>query len=183
MKRFGAISLVAVLTFGCGDPETEDNRGYTKAPLEKPKVLIGGEARTAMDSLGTPIRPVAMEIQLPEEAAGGPADAADGTVADVQLPEGVTQEMVTAGEQIYSSNGNCMTCHGQGGAGTPLAPVLADGDWLHIDGAYDAIRQIIQAGVPQPLQFPAPMPPMGGAQLSDEQVRSLAAYVYALSHR
>ena len=181
MKRFGAISLVAVLTFGCGDPETEDGRGYTKAPLEKPTVLIGGEARTSMDSLGTPIRPVAMEIQLPEEPAAAAADADGGSVADVQLPEGVTQEMVTAGQQVFSSNGNCMTCHGQAGAGTPLAPVLADADWLHIDGSYDAIRQIIQTGVPQPQQFPAPMPPMGGAQLSDEQIRSLAAYVYTLS--
>jgi len=26
------------------------------------------------------------------------------------------------------------------------------------------------------------MPPMGGAQLTDEQVRAVAAYVYAISH-
>jgi mono/diheme cytochrome c family protein len=31
-------------------------------------------------------------------------------------------------------------------------------------------------------QHPSPMPPMGGAQLTEEQVRALAAYIYSISH-
>ena len=41
----------------CGDAPTNDNRGYTKAPLEKAGVKITPEGSSAMDSLGTPILP------------------------------------------------------------------------------------------------------------------------------
>jgi mono/diheme cytochrome c family protein len=44
------------------------------------------------------------------------------------------------------------------------------------------IEGVVRNGVPQPKQFPAPMPAMGGAPLSDEQVRAVAAYVYSISH-
>jgi hypothetical protein len=37
-------------------------------------------------------------------------------------------------------------------------------------------------GVPNPKQHPGPMPPLGGAQRTPEQVRAVAAYVYSLSH-
>ena len=40
----------------------------------------------------------------------------------------------------------------------------------------------IQTGVPTPKKAPAPMPPMGGASLTPEQVRAVAAYEYSLSH-
>jgi hypothetical protein len=44
-------------SLACGDAETTDERGYTKAPLEKPGVLIKAEANSAMDALGTPTLP------------------------------------------------------------------------------------------------------------------------------
>jgi cytochrome c5 len=34
--------------------------------------------------------------------------------------------------------------------------------------------------VPQPKKAPAPMPPMGGASLSDDQVKAAATYVHSL---
>jgi streptogramin lyase len=42
---------------------------------------------------------------------------------------------------------------------------------------------VINEGVPQPKKFRSPMPPQGGAQLSDTQASALAAYVWGLSHR
>src|SRR5690606_18612418 len=103
--------------------------------------------------------------------------------AGVELPPGVTPEMVAQGQQIYSSNGLCFTCHGPDATGIPnLGPSFRDNEWLNIDGSYDAIVQVIQTGVPQPKEAASPMPPMGGAQLTDEQVRAVAAYVYSLSH-
>jgi mono/diheme cytochrome c family protein len=42
--------------------------------------------------------------------------------------------------------------------------------------------KVITYGVPQPKQYRSPMPPMGGAQLSDTQASALAAYVWGLSH-
>ena len=103
------------------------------------------------------------------------------TVGSSDLPEGVTQEMVAQGEQIFNQQ-ICFSCHGANGVGTPLGPVLTDQEWLNTDGSYEGIMDIVRTGVAEPVQHPSPMPPMGGLQLSDEQVRQVAAYVYALSH-
>jgi mono/diheme cytochrome c family protein len=122
-------------------------------------------------------QPADMPAETPAEAAPAPT-----TPSSVTLPEGVTPEMVAAGQQVF--NGTiCFTCHGQNGVGGPLAPALNDQEWLNIaDGSYENIMSVVQQGVPTPKQFPAPMPPMGGAQLTEQQVREVAAYVYSLSH-
>lgn len=95
-------------------------------------------------------------------------------------PPGVTQEMVEQGAQQFGTL--CAACHGPGGSGTAAAPALNDAEWLNVSGGFDEIVTVITTGVPTPLQFPAPMPPRGGGPFSDDQVRQLAAYVYALSH-
>jgi mono/diheme cytochrome c family protein len=97
------------------------------------------------------------------------------------LPKGVTQEMVTQGGTTYHSQ-TCVACHGATGAGGPLGPDLTDSKWIWSDGGYAGIAKTIKEGVPKPKQFQTPMPPMGGAQLTPEQVSALAAYVWTLSH-
>lgn len=96
-----------------------------------------------------------------------------------QLPPGVTPEMVTEGQTIFTSTGNCYTCHGPDAKGTQLAPNLTDTEWLNITGKYDEIVNLVHTGVPQPKQHPAPMPAMGGAQLTDDQVKAVAAFVWS----
>jgi cbb3-type cytochrome c oxidase subunit III len=86
--------------------------------------------------------------------------------------------MVAAGQQTF--NTVCVACHGPDAKGTPLAPNLTDAEWVNIDGTYDAIINVVKTGVPQPKNAPAPMPPMGGASLTDAQVRDVAAYVWSL---
>jgi hypothetical protein len=56
---------------GCGDPPTNDRRGYTKSILEAPGVRIRGEARSEMDRLGDPILPTADTVVLPDSATAG----------------------------------------------------------------------------------------------------------------
>lgn len=100
------------------------------------------------------------------------------------LPEGVTGEMVQQGQQVFNGAGICYTCHGPNGAGTALGPAMTDGDWIWVnpdEDLYPQLVTIIQTGVAQPRDFPAPMPPMGGAQLNEDQVRAVAAYVYSLT--
>ena len=120
--------------------------------------------------------------------AGGDAGTPDTTAATqpppatppagtAQLPEGVTQEMVTAGQAIFTGAGICQTCHGPDATGTPLAPNLTDQTWINIDGSYDQIVQLVTTGVPTPVEHPSPMPPKGGSQITDQQVREVAAYV------
>ena len=98
------------------------------------------------------------------------------------LPGGITPELVEEGRKIFTGSGVCFSCHGQNGEGTPLAPSLTDGEWIHIDGSYDAIAKLVNTGVPQPEQHAVPMPPGGGGGITADQVRAVAAYVWTLSH-
>lgn len=129
---------------------------------------------------------VAVEEPMREPAAEAPTGAAQQPVAAADLPPGVTQEMVQQGREVYSGPGNCYTCHGPNATGTQLAPDLTDSDWLWIptdqpaDQTFEALVQNVRTGITQPKEHPAPMPPMGGGNLSDEQVRAVAAYVYSL---
>jgi mono/diheme cytochrome c family protein len=74
----------------------------------------------------------------------------------------------------------CTGCHGAAGTGTPLGPNLTNGKWLWSDGSYAGIAKTITTGVAQPKDYRAPMPPMGGAQLTPDQVSAVAAYVWSL---
>jgi hypothetical protein len=60
-----AILLVGVFA-ACGDPETNDDRGYTKAPLENPTLLIEGEEPSAMREYGEPKLPQREPLELPD---------------------------------------------------------------------------------------------------------------------
>jgi cbb3-type cytochrome c oxidase subunit III len=116
------------------------------------------------------------------QPAGAPQDAgnqAQGTASGTP-PQGATAEDVTAGQQIFTATGNCFTCHGPDAKGTALAPNLTDSEWINIDGTFAAIQQVVKTGVATPKEHPAPMPAMGGVQLSDDQIRQVAAYVWSL---
>lgn len=102
------------------------------------------------------------------------------TIDPALLPEGVTMEMAEEGQEIFNGVGICFTCHTQGGGGGPLAPDLTDDLWLNIDGTYQSMVDIINTGVPQPVEHPGAMLPRAGTNLTDEQVRSVAAYVFTL---
>jgi mono/diheme cytochrome c family protein len=125
-----------------------------------------------------PIAAAAMPDPPPFVAGlAGPAAATPIVAAD--LPTGVTQEMVDEGQQLYGTV--CVACHGAGGVGGPVGPALNDQDWIHIAGDFEGIVNIIDVGVAQPRQFPAPMPPQGGGSFTPDQLRAIGAYVYALS--
>lgn len=110
-----------------------------------------------------------------------PAPAPAPVGANVELPEGVTPEMVAQGQEIFNTM-ICFSCHGVGGVGSPLGPPMTDTEWLNIDGSYESIMEVVRTGVPEPKEFVAPMLPMGGIQLTDDQIRQVSAYVYVLSH-
>jgi hypothetical protein len=51
-----AIVAAALVWQACGDaPTTDPRRSYTKAPLERPGMVVQPEQATAMSELGTPI--------------------------------------------------------------------------------------------------------------------------------
>jgi glucose/arabinose dehydrogenase/mono/diheme cytochrome c family protein len=127
------------------------------------------------------------------EVVGTDANPADGSqpdagasVSTIALPEGATVEMVGLGDRIYHGQvggAACTGCHGDKGQGSTLGPDLTGKQWLWSDGSYAGITKTIAAGVSQPKKFRSPMPAMGGAQLTVDQVSALAAFVWTLSHQ
>jgi mono/diheme cytochrome c family protein len=94
--------------------------------------------------------------------------------------------MVALGDRIFHGQvggATCTGCHGADAKGTPLGPDLTSTQWLWGDGSYASIATIITEGVPHPKKYRSPMPPMGGAQLTSDQVSGLAAYIWGSSHR
>jgi mono/diheme cytochrome c family protein len=101
-------------------------------------------------------------------------------------PPGATPAMVALGDRIYHGQvggATCTGCHGADASGSPLGPDLTSGKWQWSDGTYQGIAATIAQGVPQPKRYRSPMPPMGGAQLSSDQLFAVSAYVWALNHR
>ncbi|MBQ0749283.1 MAG: cytochrome-c oxidase, cbb3-type subunit III [Roseovarius sp.] len=81
--------------------------------------------------------------------------------------------LVAEGQTVFAEN--CAACHGEAGAGDIYqgAPNLADAIWLY-GGSFDTIKETVtysRFGV---------MPPMGGADLSEAEIRAVAIYVHQL---
>ena len=65
-----------------------------------------------------------------------------------------------------------------------VGPNLTDAEWIHSDGSYDAIvKQSPPASRRGGSKSGIPMPPKGGSQITDDEVKAVAAYVYSLSHK
>jgi glucose/arabinose dehydrogenase/mono/diheme cytochrome c family protein len=128
------------------------------------------------------------------EIVAAPANPPEGTHPDAgktaassggSVPEGATSDMVGLGDRVYHGQvggATCTGCHGADAKGTVLGPDLTGKNWMWSDGSYAGIAKTITDGVPQPKKFRSPMPPMGGAQLTPDQVNAVAAYLWSLSH-
>lgn len=94
--------------------------------------------------------------------------------------------MVEAGSAIFNQR-SCKNCHLAGGVGGPRAPNLTDATWTHIDGSFAAIVGIVTKGFTKAElknpNYPFSMNPRGGTNLTDDEIRSVAAYVWSLSHK
>jgi glucose/arabinose dehydrogenase/mono/diheme cytochrome c family protein len=145
----------------------------------------GGAKYTACPSATSSAGSLNADNAQPPEGTHPDAGAATA-IASLPVPAGATKEMVALGDRIYHGQvggATCTGCHGANAKGTPLGPDLTSSHWLWGDGSYPAIAKTITTGVPQPKQYRSPMPPMGGAQLSADQVSAVAAYIWGLSHQ
>lgn len=101
-----------------------------------------------------------------------------------QAADSTSPALIARGDSIFHGRVGgalCATCHGPRGAGIPgLAPRLSDARWLHGDGGMDFLTRIIASGVTKPKESGGMMPPFGGASLTPEQHRAVAAYVHSL---
>ena len=113
------------------------------------------------------------------------AGSATTATATTGLPADVTATTIEDGKTLFASS-PCAKCHGAAGGGAQNGPNLTDATWVQSDGSYDGILKTIQTGVPKANikgTYPFSMRPMGGGSFTEAQVRSLAAYVYSISHK
>jgi mono/diheme cytochrome c family protein len=121
-----------------------------------------------------------------KKAAGAQDTSKKAAAAKPSGGGGITPQQIAQGDSIFHGQlggGTCTACHGQDAKGTAIAPDLTDSKWINGDGSYQFLVNTITNGVPKPKEHPAPMPPKGGAPLTDDQVKAVAAYEYSLSHK
>ncbi|MDQ6435246.1 cytochrome-c oxidase, cbb3-type subunit III [Mesorhizobium sp. LHD-90] len=100
----------------------------------------------------------------------------------IMADEALMQTVRHTGRQLFGDN--CAACHGRDGKGRANYPDLTDGDWLW-GGSPELIEQTLRVGIntAHPDSRIAQMPAFGRDQMLErEQVRSVAAYVYSLTH-
>ena len=127
------------------------------------------------------------QAPAPSVGAGAAAKATAAPVAPAK-PSAVTAANVTLGDSLFN-NGACQRCHGKGAVGAANAPSLAGPEFLQMTtGSYDEIVKIVTDGVPATaIKHPTHkfnMRARGGPMnLTDDQIKAVAAYVWTLSRK
>jgi glucose/arabinose dehydrogenase len=142
------------------------------------RVTYHGPAGSPAASAPAPKTAAANAEPGPPEGINPNAD-----VNTLPVPTGATRQEVALGQRIYlgeAAGGTCSGCHGSDARGGPQAPSLVSGHYFVGDGSFPSIKQIVADGVPRPRDYEVPMPPKGGAPLTDSDVTAVAAYVWAI---
>jgi mono/diheme cytochrome c family protein len=109
-----------------------------------------------------------------------PAGLAGSRIQDAAPPP----SEVALGDSVFHGRVGgalCYVCHGPAGKGVAgIGPNLTDQEWLHGDGTRPFLEKIVTEGVAKPKKVAAPMPPKGGGQLTEAQIKAVAAYVFTL---
>lgn len=197
--RFPLSAAVLILPFaiffsfptcGCSNGEATHDGSSTETTYTERIAQPTGE-NTSEDSeqtgaAGSPEEAIAEKPRTPDSTASNPEKQEAPGTGETTRPGTdvcgtITDEMIHQGEILFSGKGNCSTCHRGDATGSPIGPNLTDNEWLQISGDYPSIIKNIREGVPLPVEYPTPMPAMGGAKLNDKEVCELAAYVWSLS--
>lgn len=102
---------------------------------------------------------------------------------EIQANEALMRIVGETGHRLFGDN--CAACHGQNAKGGVNFPDLTDNDWLWASGEPETIAETMRVGINSQhseSRF-SQMPAFGRDQLlTSAEVRTVAAYVYSLSH-
>jgi glucose/arabinose dehydrogenase/mono/diheme cytochrome c family protein len=152
------------------------------------RISYRGGAGSAAASSFTPCPPA----DAPAGEVGGASEKPPegvhpnaGAVANLNVPPGFTRSTLALGDDVFHGRvggSGCTGCHGIDAKGSPVGPNLTGPAWLWSDGSVEGLAKTIREGVLLPKRYRSPMPPMGGAALSPEEISAVAAYLWALGH-
>ena len=125
--------------------------------------------------------PTSRERAAPTRPADTDEDAQPRTLS--KLPAGMTLDLIRQGDSIFHGKGGCVTCHGVDATGMPASGSALTTGVNFIPAEWKAIDSLITAGVPEAItRSPVAMPPRGAqSNLSEAELRAVAAYVWAIS--
>lgn len=147
----------------------------------------------ALCGIGLVARPSdAASQQSPVHAAAPARDSASHGLATNEegqppalpaLPPGMTLALIVAGDGLFHGKGNCFACHGADATGLPDAGSALTTGLHFIPTEWGPIDSLITAGISEAIARSAiRMPPRGGkSDLSPDDTRAVAAYVWAIS--
>jgi mono/diheme cytochrome c family protein len=190
-SRLSVVVLTGAVISACGGGDDEDTAGLpatdstvAMAPVVPPPPITDTTAAgvAAMPAPAPGTTPAAAPGTAPAATAPAAAPAAS-TPAPKAAPAQGGAGNAAEGQSLYAGGAPCVACHGAAGAGTALGPALNDNEWLWFTSrpTQEQLFTLIKTGVATPKTHPAPMPAMGGAALTDPQIRNIAAYVLSLS--
>jgi mono/diheme cytochrome c family protein len=111
------------------------------------------------------------------------ASSASAQTADKSSAAPTDPAIIAHGDSVFHGAGNCYACHGSKAEGM-IGPNLTDAEWIHSKGTYqDIVNQVNHGVAKEESKSGVVMPPRGGATLTDDDVKAVAAYVYSLGHK
>ena len=146
----------------------------------------GGTAVTGIEAAPAPRAEASNAANVGPPEGIHPNAGGQAMASSLPVPPGATAGQVALGDRIFHgevASAPCVGCHGTDAKGSPQGPDLTNGKWIWGDGSLASIARIIKDGIPHPKQYGAPMPPMGGADLTPDQISAVTDYIWALNHR
>ena len=160
----------------------------------RPTSSLAGVLAVAAIALGTVTAIGAPQQQQPGGARTAEPSSSASTNVDTdedaqprtlpRLPSGMTTQMIVQGDSIFHGKGGCVTCHGPDAGGMPASGSAITRGLGFIPPEWRPIDSLITAGIPEAItRSPIAMPPRGAqSNLTPEETRLIAAYVWAITH-
>lgn len=146
--------------------------------------VLGSKCAVLVTCLGTAATVTAQQPRVAPPAAA-PIAVPDEMQPDTlpTLPPGMTVAMLQAGDSLFHGRAGCFGCHGIEGQGLPAAGDAVTVELDYVAYNWRSIDSLIAAGIPDALtRSPIAMPARGArGDLTDEEIRRVAAYIWAIS--
>jgi cytochrome c5 len=99
------------------------------------------------------------------------------------LPQGMTVDLLRKGDEIFHGKGGCFACHGTEAQGLPAAGDGITAQLNYAQPEWRSMDSLVTLGIPDALtRSPIAMPGRGArSDLTDDEIRAVAAYVWAIS--
>jgi len=100
------------------------------------------------------------------------------------MPGGMSVANLVRGDSLFHGKGHCFACHGMEATGQVKLGSALTAAVLFVDPSkWGQLDSLIAAGIPDAVtRSPIAMPPRGAkSDLTDDEVRDVAAYIWAIS--